>query len=349
MIRWDECDENSGETDIKRTLRIGYIFTQKKLNRSGFLGFAEYAKAHGIIFFPIDLSRPLEDQGPFDAILQKVTDLFYEAQQGDQQCLSYVNNLKAYLQSHPDQLVIDSLDHLDILTCRIKTFDLLDEILSSYPDCYIPPFKVSSLNNLSLDDDFYPNIMKRIRACSSKESHQMCLVPNKQSLQNLISTSNSSSAMNGERFSVDEELFVQKFIPHCAIIYKIYVFGSQYQIVTRPSIKFNQGLSESSDYHLFDSQRIPKFFISEADREDSLKKHRHFPEDQLIEWDMKTMYDKTKSLICHDTINKIIIALKKKLGLTFFGFDLIIEEGTGNHFIIDLNYFPSKFNCHLLG
>ncbi|CAN6182990.1 unnamed protein product, partial [Urochloa humidicola] len=33
--------------------------------------------------------------------------------------------------------------------------------------------------------------------------------------------------------------------------------------------------------------------------------------------------------------------LKKLLGLTIFGFDVVVQEGTGDHVIVDLNYLPS--------
>ena len=28
--------------------------------------------------------------------------------------------------------------------------------------------------------------------------------------------------------------------------------------------------------------------------------------------------------------------------LTLFGIDIIVEKGTGHHFVIDVNYFPGK-------
>ncbi|KAL6501126.1 hypothetical protein OROHE_025323 [Orobanche hederae] len=33
--------------------------------------------------------------------------------------------------------------------------------------------------------------------------------------------------------------------------------------------------------------------------------------------------------------------LRKKLDLTIFGFDVVVQEGTGDHVIVDVNYLPS--------
>lgn len=39
-------------------------------------------------------------------------------------------------------------------------------------------------------------------------------------------------------------------------------------------------------------------------------------------------------------LDQIVEGIGKTLGLTLFGFDLITDGETGNHAIIDINYFP---------
>ena len=34
-------------------------------------------------------------------------------------------------------------------------------------------------------------------------------------------------------------------------------------------------------------------------------------------------------------------ALRRALGLTLFGFDVLVEDGTGDHVVVDVNYWPS--------
>ncbi|KAI8339740.1 hypothetical protein BC941DRAFT_469008 [Chlamydoabsidia padenii] len=37
------------------------------------------------------------------------------------------------------------------------------------------------------------------------------------------------------------------------------------------------------------------------------------------------------------------VSIPKK-GLTFFGFDVLLESGTNDYYVVDLNYFPSFKN-----
>ncbi|EHA8591999.1 putative Inositol-tetrakisphosphate 1-kinase 6 [Cocos nucifera] len=40
-------------------------------------------------------------------------------------------------------------------------------------------------------------------------------------------------------------------------------------------------------------------------------------------------------------VNKAAKWLRKQLGLTIFGFDVVIQEISGDHVIVDLNYLPT--------
>lgn len=45
-----------------------------------------------------------------------------------------------------------------------------------------------------------------------------------------------------------------------------------------------------------------------------------------------------------DKMKLIIRVLRKKIGLTLLGFDVVIDNTTGNHAVIDINVFPSYDN-----
>ena len=45
-----------------------------------------------------------------------------------------------------------------------------------------------------------------------------------------------------------------------------------------------------------------------------------------------------------DKIKTIIRVLRKKIGLILAGFDVVVENSTGNHAVIDINVFPSYDN-----
>jgi hypothetical protein len=52
------------------------------------------------VFFilQIDLNIPLEDQGPFDIILQKITDYMAKARNGDEHALKTIKSLEVSVQ-----------------------------------------------------------------------------------------------------------------------------------------------------------------------------------------------------------------------------------------------------------
>lgn len=45
-----------------------------------------------------------------------------------------------------------------------------------------------------------------------------------------------------------------------------------------------------------------------------------------------------------DKIRTIVKVLRKKIGLLLAGFDVVIDNATGNHAVIDINVFPSYDN-----
>lgn len=45
-----------------------------------------------------------------------------------------------------------------------------------------------------------------------------------------------------------------------------------------------------------------------------------------------------------DKIKSIIRVLRQKIGLILLGFDVVIDNTTGNHAVIDINVFPSYDN-----
>lgn len=49
-----------------------------------------------------------------------------------------------------------------------------------------------------------------------------------------------------------------------------------------------------------------------------------------------------------DTFDQIVAEFRKKLGLTLFGIDVIVERGSGRHAIIDMNVFPGLLFCLLV-
>lgn len=42
-----------------------------------------------------------------------------------------------------------------------------------------------------------------------------------------------------------------------------------------------------------------------------------------------------------EAVEKAAVWLRKKLGLTIIGFDIVVQVGTKDHVMLDVNYFPS--------
>ena len=52
-------------------------------------------------------------------------------------------------------------------------------------------------------------------------------------------------------------------------------------------------------------------------------------------------YDEKANLLDNDVISEIVTRIQKFSGLFLYGFDILIEKGTKNYALIDINQFPS--------
>lgn len=112
---------------------------------------------------------------------------------------------------------------------------------------------------------------------------------------------------------------VQSFINHGARLYKLFVLGSKFYVVERPSIKNFQPGDIHSTIH-FDAHDISK-------------------PDSSCSLNVMDEYFIKPSLLLFESI---VSEFRTKLNLSFFGIDVIVENNTGRHAIIDMNVFPGK-------
>ncbi|KAI2654592.1 Inositol-tetrakisphosphate 1-kinase [Labeo rohita] len=102
---------------------------------------------------------------------------------------------------------------------------------------------------------------------------------------------------------------IQSFINHNAVLYKVFVVGESYTVVERPSLKnFPSGPSD----------RKAIFFNSH--NRDNVEGVSQPPND--------------------DVIRELCKSLRESLGVSLFGIDVIINNQTGQHAVIDINAFP---------
>lgn len=67
--------------------RVGFLVSRRKMRKSIFDTFMQLCGKTGIDLVEVDLDRPLEEQGPFDLIIQKITDYMAAATEGDKEAI----------------------------------------------------------------------------------------------------------------------------------------------------------------------------------------------------------------------------------------------------------------------
>ena len=192
----------------------------------------------------------------------------------------------------------------------------------------------------------YPLICKPLAACGTVSSHEMLIIHSPGSFSVPHSTSHSTShsltsnanpndsiCLNGAVGSKKEEdcsychdegevLFkpgqwlIQSLVDHGDCVYKVYVMGEKCFVDVRPSV------SSKKCSHRFNSQKMPKIFGIEDEKGNGMRERAL---ENVKEADLANL---AKQLRAH-------------IGLTLFGFDLIVDVSTGRHYIVDVNYFPS--------
>ncbi|EMP39865.1 Inositol-tetrakisphosphate 1-kinase [Chelonia mydas] len=76
----------------------------------------------------LDLTKPIEDQGPLDVIIHKLTDVILEADQNDSQSLELVYRFQEYIDAHPETIILDPLPAIRTLLDRSKSYELIRRI-----------------------------------------------------------------------------------------------------------------------------------------------------------------------------------------------------------------------------
>ncbi|KAL1790932.1 inositol-tetrakisphosphate 1-kinase [Sigmodon hispidus] len=292
--------------------RVGYWLSEKKVKKLNFQAFAELCRKRGIEVVQLNLSRPIEEQGPLDVIIHKLTDVILEADQNDSQSLELVHRFQEYIDAHPETIVLDPLPAIRTLLDRSKSYELIRKIEAYMKDDRIcsPPFM--ELTSLCGDDTMrlleqnglaFPFICKT-RVAHGTNSHEMAIVFNQEGLN-----------------AIQPPCVVQNFINHNAVLYKVFVVGESYTVVQRPSLKnFSAGTSDRESI-FFNSHNVSK------------------PESSSV----LTELDKIEGVFerpSDEVIRELSRALRQALGVSLFGIDIIINNQTGQHAVIDVNAFP---------
>lgn len=168
-------------------------------------------------------------------------------------------------------------------------------------DSYDEPDLAQNLSRAGLS---LPCIVKPQVACGVADAHSMAIVFRVEDFKNL---------------NTPVPAIIQEYVDHSSRIFKFYVLGETIFHAVKKSIPSSSSLRKSAE----ENGLKPILF-------DSLKS---LPVDSANQ--------NPVSEIDLELVTEAATWLRKKLDLTIFGFDVVIQEGTGDHVIVDLNYLPS--------
>jgi hypothetical protein len=135
-------------------------------------------------------------------------------------------------------------------------------------------------------------------------------------------------------------VLAQEFYNHNSTIFKVFVIGDWFQVVKRkslPNLKMNSGTKDISlstsnilafEPVYFDSQDSNFGAKLAAVREDS-----ELTDEELVSRATEPP---------HEVVKSLVQGIRKHMGLSLFGFDMVTEKETGFHAVIDVNYFPGR-------
>ncbi|XP_010524199.1 PREDICTED: inositol 1,3,4-trisphosphate 5/6-kinase 4 [Tarenaya hassleriana] len=303
---------------------VGYIMKPSRVEDFAKRGaLPMYPTPNGLIFLPLMFEFPLSSQVKHaDIIFHKATDEILSIQLNGCSSNSSVTvtfstgmeELRRYMENQNASVVVDPLDHIYPVLDRLK----MQHILLGLEDltatgrkirgaCFlkVDSFSDPDMNHkLSTSGLSLPCIVKPQVACGVADAHSMAIVFRIEDFKDL---------------NVPLPAIIQEYVDHSSRIFKFYVLGEKIFHAVKKSTPNSDCLRRSAE----ENGLRPILF-------DSLKS---LPTGTAIQ--------NSASEIDLGLVTDAANWLRRKLDLTIFGFDVVIQEGTGDHVIVDLNYLPS--------
>ncbi|XP_050422238.1 inositol-tetrakisphosphate 1-kinase-like [Adelges cooleyi] len=298
-------------TDNKKPspMVIGYWMSDRKSQKLNWVEFGKVCRKHGYELVKLDLDKPLENQGPFAVILHKLTEIIARK---DEQAVQIIGRIEQYIKNHPKVLIIDPLDSVRTLLDRFKTYSVVLNTSLNNIDVFTPTFveilsnnveeNIKKLKNAGVT---FPFICKPYVAQGTTYCHQMSVIFNECGVADC-----------------KPPCVAQSFINHNAVLYKIYVVGDHYQVVERPSLKNFYPSNEDKKTITFDSHSVSK---SDSSSELSV---------------LDPSESAKPSNIDPIKLHSIVKTISSYLNMSLYGIDIVVENNTNRHAIIDINAYP---------
>ncbi|XP_011088035.1 inositol-tetrakisphosphate 1-kinase 3 isoform X1 [Sesamum indicum] len=284
---------------------VGYALTSKK--KKSFLKpkFIRLARNKGIEFVPIDLKRPLSEQGPFDVILHKLAGK------------DWSQVIVDYKRVHPEVIVLDPPDAIQHLRNRQSMLEVVADL--ELPDHYgkvcIPRQLVIPKDPTSIPDEVakaglrVPLVVKPLVVDGSAKSHELFLAYDHFSLSEL-----------------ETPMVLQEFVNHGGVLFKVFIVGESIKVVRRFSLPDVTNCDLTKISGVFRFPRVSSAAAS-ADNVDL---------DPSIAVILITAEPPPPPLL-----EVLARELHHRLGLRLFNIDVIRKNGTKDmYYVIDINYFP---------
>lgn len=296
-----------------KVCRIGYWMSEKKIRKLDFEEFEELCRNAGMEILKLDLDQSLDDQGPFDVILHKLTDQIARSEEGCQVAQKQIERFQEYVARNPRTVVVDPIENVMRLFDRhqqyghVQRLCLEDKQASFFMPAFVELRAIDIETNKRSIATFglhYPIVCKPMVSHGSSQCHEMSIIFGESGLKD-----------------ADIPCLAQTFVNHNARLYKIFIVGSKYYIVERPSI---------TNLHAGDYPTI--FFNSN----DVSKPNASSFLTQVRDSDL------VYPLISPDLgkLRTLAEKIQDRFGLDLLGIDVIIENRTGQYAIIDINTFP---------
>nr|VDD04658.1 unnamed protein product [Brassica oleracea] len=282
-----------------------------------------YPTSNGLIFLPLMFEFPLPSQLKHaDIIFHKATDEILSIRLNCSVPESSVavtfstgmEELRKYMEDQNACAVVDPLQHIYPVLDRLKMQHILlglEDLTASgrkirgacfhQIDSYDEPDLAQNLSRAGLS---LPCIVKPQVACGVADAHSMAIVFRVEDFKDL---------------NTPVPAIIQEYVDHSSRIFKFYVLGEKIFHAVKKSIPSSSTLRKSAEENglrpiLFDS--LKSLPVGSANQN---------PVDEI---DL-------------ELVTEAANWLRKKLDLTIFGFDVVIQEGTRDHVVVDLNYLPS--------
>jgi hypothetical protein len=302
-------------------LTVGYVMKPSRVEDFAKRGaFPLCPTQNGLMFVPLTAKIPLSSQlKDVDIVLHKATDEILSVEENKFTFTQNMQELQRYLDQHQDLCVVDPLINIFPLLDRLEIQQVLLGLLELNTE---GGYLIRGAHFLKVDNfskvDFtagladaglsLPCIVKPKVACGVGDAHKMAIVFRVDDFKNL---------------NVPLPAVIQEYVDHSSTLYKFYVLGEKVFYAVKKSIPNADILIKSA----IGNDLKPLEF-------DSLKS---LPTAESIIVDSGASNESIDIKLVTDAANW----LRRRLNLTVFGFDVVIQEGTHDHVIVDVNYLPS--------